>query len=591
MFNGKLMKYDKNEVAVFALIAISLVSLLLYSFGDGIDNNNSGNAFETEWVDPILQGDGHDHRSAADHNFSTPNMQLIGYNELTKPGNAEVQVFDSPDGGTYAYVAGWTGFHIIDVTDPYNSSVTAFYYDPNTQVLDVKYIEHGGREFLIMQNQIVDTGAAEPNVGEWSDLRDPEVSVNLVEVTDKFNPEYIGHWYDVDHPTGPHNLDTYYVCHEHDCEWYIFVANPDYDDCYANSGGLYSCGGVTIAHLNFEIPSPESGKTPSVVKVGEYEVNWENTRGGWIYIHDMTIQAWPDDTCENPFSSTYGDPRCGRTYLYGAYWEAGLRIADVTDVPRPDDITYPLNPLFNGQFWKAEEVGYWQDFADLDGDGNPDSSAYGGTNGGRACYIHYTEAYPEMVDLSHKGYEEEGPSHLTLLATEVLETTNGTGLMYLLDTTDYEAYPNGELNYFKPKLIAPWEIPWAAEHNIPGGEEWLLFSPHNLDTAHFEHSDGTWDGRIYMGSYHAGLWIIDIERWVSIGTEFNHSNFLEATVAYYVPHGKDGSPPPSSFYDFGWTPFLWAAEYDKGFVYLSCITSGLYIVQLDDDIPYTRTNF
>ena len=72
-----------------------------------------------------------------------------------------------------------------------------------------------------------------------------------------------------------------------------------------------------------------------------------------------------------------------------------------------------------------------------------------------------------------------------------------------------------------------------------------------------------------MGSYHAGLWIIDIERWVSIGTEFNHSNFLEATVAYYVPHGKDGSPPPSSFYDFGWTPFLWAAEYDKGFVYLS----------------------
>ena len=47
-----------------------------------------------------------------------------------------------------------------------------------------------------MQNQIVDPGAADPNIGEWSDLRDPEVSVNLVEVTDKFNPEYIGHWYD-----------------------------------------------------------------------------------------------------------------------------------------------------------------------------------------------------------------------------------------------------------------------------------------------------------------------------------------------------------------------------------------------------------
>ena len=82
------MKYDKNELAVFALIAVSMVSLLLYSFGDGTNNNNSNNVFETEWGDPILQGDGHDHRSASDHNFSTGNMQLIGYNELTKPGNS-----------------------------------------------------------------------------------------------------------------------------------------------------------------------------------------------------------------------------------------------------------------------------------------------------------------------------------------------------------------------------------------------------------------------------------------------------------------------------------------------------------------------
>ena len=103
------------------------------------------------------------------------------------------------------------------------------------------------------------------------------------------------------------------------------------------------------------------------------------------------------------------------------------------------------------------------------------------------------------------------------------------------------------MNYFKPKLIAPWEIPWGSDHNIPGGEEWILFSPHNLDTEHFEHSDGTWEGRIYMGSYHAGLWIIDVEEWVSIGDEFNHSNFLKTTVAYYVPHGKDGSPPPTDF--------------------------------------------
>jgi hypothetical protein len=42
----------------------------------------------------------------------------------------------------------------------------------------------------------------------------------------------------------------------------------------------------------------------------------------------------------------------------------------------------------------------------------------------------------------------------------------------------------------------------------------------------------------------------------------------------------------SAYYDFGWTPFIWAAEYHKGYTYLSCITTGLYIVQLDIDQPY-----
>ncbi|GIR00593.1 MAG: hypothetical protein CM15mP9_2960 [Methanobacteriota archaeon] len=47
----------------------------------------------------------------------------------------------------------------------------------------------------------------------------------------------------------------------------------------------------------------------------------------WIYIHDMTVQKWPGEDTE--------DPRYGRTFIYGSYWEAGLRIGDVTDVPHP----------------------------------------------------------------------------------------------------------------------------------------------------------------------------------------------------------------------------------------------------------------
>ena len=173
--------------------------------------------------------------------------------------------------------------HIVDVTDPSNTTVTGVYVDPNTQVLDVKYLVYNNREYVIVQNQLVDPGAADPNVGEWGDPA--QVTVTLVDVTDKYEPTFVDAWYDADHPSGPHNLYTHMI----DNEWYIFVANPDYESCDIGQGD--ACGGITVAHLNFA----GYGDLPRIVKVGEAEVSWETTRGGWIYIHDMTVQTWPGD--------------------------------------------------------------------------------------------------------------------------------------------------------------------------------------------------------------------------------------------------------------------------------------------------------
>jgi glycine/serine hydroxymethyltransferase len=96
-------------------------------------------------IDPLLQDEGHDHRNASQHVLYTENIQPVSYNTLTDTVNAEIQVADSPDGHTYAYIAGWTELHIVDVTDPSNTSVTGVYYDPNTQVFDVKYLEYNSR--------------------------------------------------------------------------------------------------------------------------------------------------------------------------------------------------------------------------------------------------------------------------------------------------------------------------------------------------------------------------------------------------------------------------------------------------------------
>jgi hypothetical protein len=535
-------------------------------------------------LDPLMQDEEHDHRNASQHMMYTDNIQPVSFNELTAPGNAEIQVADSPDGKTYAYIAGWTEMHIVDVTNPSNTTVTGVYYDPNTQVLDVKYLEYNGREYVIVQNQIVDPGAADPNVGNWEDPA--QVTVTLVDVTDKSDPSFVDAWYDVDHPSGPHNLYTHMI----DNEWYIFVANPDYESCDVGQGD--ACGGITVAHLNFA----GYGDLPRIVKVGEAEVSWESTLGGWIYIHDMTVQAWPGEDSN--------DPRFGGTYIYGAYWEAGLRIFDVSDVPNPnkDLAEYmwhgSLCRLSGGTqagcTWRAPEVGQWMDFEDFDGDGEIDCGCTGNENGGRASYIHYAEPVDDMVDASHLGYPP-GKMHLTMLATEVLETTVGTGMAYLLDTTPYEEV-NGNVR-FMPRLIHGWENPFALDHHIPGGEEWLLFSPHNADTQIFQTGlpglpdnshGGAWDGRIYLSSYHAGLWVMDIETLMAAGLEDGNKSdaHMAATVGYHLSHGADGEPLDSAYYDFGWTPFIWAAEYHEGYTYLSCITTGLYIVQLDIDQPY-----
>ena len=567
-------------VLIFFLFTASIAAIFLSDEASESVNSNSS------IMDPLMQNEGHDHRNASQHIMYTDNILPVSFNQLTAPGNAEVQVAESPDGGTYAYIAGWSEMHIVDVTNPENTTVTGVYVDPNTQVLDVKYLQYNGDEYVIVQNQLVDPGNADPNVGEWGDPA--QVTVTLIDVSDKYNPTYVDAWYDADHPSGPHNLYTHMI----DNEWYIFVANPDYEQCDIGQGD--ACGGITIAHLNFDGPSD----SPRILKVGEAEVNWQNTLGGWIYIHDMTVQTWPGEDQQ--------DPRYGRTYIYGAYWEAGLRIFDVSDVPHPQNSPIEYAFIAGGCAatlgtqltcnWRAPEVGQWMEFADLDDDGQIDCGCTGNENGGRASYIHYAEPMDEMVDASHLGYPA-GKMHLTFLATEVLETTVGTGLGYLIDTTEYETL-NGQVT-FKPKIIHSWEIPFAEEHHIPGGEEWLLFSPHNSDAQIFETNSalglpdqslgGNWDGRIYLSSYHAGLWVVDIET-LMLEAKNPNLNRTEvhsvSTIGYHLPHGQDGTPLSSSYYDFGWTPFIWAAEYHNGYVYLSCITTGLYIVQLDIDKPY-----
>ena len=197
---------DNRRVALVGLLVFCLFSASMAAILLSDEKSNSINQ-SFSILDPLLQDEGHDHRNASQHVMYTDNIQPVSFNQLTAPGNAEIQVAESPDGNTYAYIAGWSELHIVDVTNPNNTTVTGVYVDPNTQVLDVKYLQYNGDEYVIVQNQLVDPGNADPNVGEWGDP--VQVTVTLIDVSDKSNPTYVDAWYDADHPSGPHNLYTH----------------------------------------------------------------------------------------------------------------------------------------------------------------------------------------------------------------------------------------------------------------------------------------------------------------------------------------------------------------------------------------------
>ena len=127
-----------KEMALAVLISLSLVSGTAYFLVSDEETVLSEDIVVLE--DPLIQEEGHDHMDASMHNMSSGNIEQISYNPLTNGGNAEVTVADSPDGRTYAYQAGWSEFHITDVTDPYNTTVMGKYTDPNTQLLDLSLI-------------------------------------------------------------------------------------------------------------------------------------------------------------------------------------------------------------------------------------------------------------------------------------------------------------------------------------------------------------------------------------------------------------------------------------------------------------------
>lgn len=204
------------------------------------------------------------------------------------------------------------------------------------------------------------------------------------------------------------------------------------------------------------------------------------------------------------------DAASGKAVLAVAYWDLGVRLLDFTQPPSPGAPSPPTLP----------ELGSATDFS---------PSAYNA--------IHLAKAFPETLE------DATGAQlQVTVAEPEIITSPEETGQLTFLDTTDPAA----------PRRLSHWTLP---PQDPPIGVTGLDFSPHNFDT---------FDGKVAVAHYHAGLWIVDVS---------TPENLAEPKEVGFYMTAKPRKDSPVL------QPDAWSVRARDGLLYVTDEASGLYILR------------
>lgn len=320
-------------------------------------------------------------------------------------GSAEIDACDN-----WLFVDAGATVQILDMTDPVNPAEVADVVGlPDIQ--DVKSSDDCN--YLFVGND--QEGSAPPLGGTVPGLTG---GIYVVDVTDKANPQLVSAL-PVGPRRGPHMVHYFKMA---DGRELVFGANADV------SINEFDRGTGTLREL--------SRYQPDIVTA--YNRDPE--------VFDAYYQGWTHDMV------ALDDPSTGRTLLYTASWDAGLRIVDIDD---------PEDPV---------ELGGWNDFPEgHEGNIHTVSSEW---IGGRSITVGAVEV----------GFALVGGTHYA--------TNTDRSIVYVWDTTD----PGN------PVLLGTWENPDgqpADRAELDGGEG----STHNLQLE---------GGRIYLAHYNMGVFVLDV---------------------------------------------------------------------------------
>lgn len=303
---------------------------------------------------------------------------------------------------------------------------------------------------------------------------------------------------------GPHTLTYYRHGNGND---YLIVCTYDLVADPA-TGGIASAVPATqrmIVYLISPNPSPVGLAGPKVAlsPVAQFQIT-DSPSAGKLYIpHDAKVQV-------HPFMQD-------KTLITLAYWDKGIRILDFSNPPPPSTGDVQSLPMLS-------EVGAFTEFA---------PSAFNN--------IHMAKAFDSPI-LTRGADGEPHPTQVTVAEPEIISAPDETGQITLLDTSD----PS------RPTALGHWTLPMQ---NPPLGVSGLNFSPHNFDL---------WDGKIALGHYHAGVWVIDVSTPELVKDPVE--------VGFYMTAKPRSNSPTMQ-------PDVWGVLQRNGLLYVSDQASGLYVLQ------------
>ena len=644
-------KEAADKVMTYAFVALAVISLLsatgYLALGGSKNVNNMDDV--DEWVDPVveIEDENHSHTDLLAHRLQTDNMLLIDYHNLNCDGNvappaeldnvagrpcypeyknvgptpgdsSEIAIegnfmedcVKNPDGtgGCYAYVSSYNQFEILDISEPNNIVLLSTYYAEIGRMIDIKVTPDNN--WVLVNHELTNTDL-DP-IPNDDDANSGANRLDVISVVNKNEPIKVAEWNNP--PAGFHNQDLHVDCDWEpanplwsieECHLFLYGADPYPEMVEGDSGTFYKGTQVFYVPLGFEgwidptATDEEQNNSRQILRWGGYSPEPETTCGGSIFNHDNVFHI---------------HPITGQKLLYISYWDAGLRIVDVSnppEVPDPEGISWPQD----------YEVGRWLGCSSADdgwygpdggGHANMSSEEWGGSSGALNGngWIHYAVPYDHLLCNGAKDTDPmetwdaecgTGPNdaefginwrHLTMIAPEYGTNTNHTGYIWTIDTTDPA----------KPFLMSKWKLPGSSilpdgsehpHHYIPGG---YIYSPHNGDT-------GT-NGNVYWTHYHAGNWVTDHSdiwqdlEWVDgvVAPEIGYPAIAKLaetkTMGYFLPSGPIWMEDPKATlgYDMAdcWAscmiPFDWGLQYDpRGYLFISEMVSGVYVVQMDED--------